>query len=144
MSLLLRSNHVDLYEIWSVSAKNKCTAHPVSCLPSLSVLCCNPPSCSFHSPYFLLFIYTSRFTSLPLTQLCLRLIYTFQCFLSGFSFAHRSNYCFSLIDMCMFHACQRSRTAMGSQLCKNSAFANKMLECFMLHEERAAARNRSF
>lgn len=43
---LLWGNRVDLYEIWSVSAKNKLAAQSVSCPTSLSLLCCNPPSCS--------------------------------------------------------------------------------------------------
>lgn len=38
---LLWGNRVDLYEIWSVSAKNKLTAQSVSSLTSLSLLCCN-------------------------------------------------------------------------------------------------------
>lgn len=37
----------DLYQ-----QKNKRTAHSVSCPPSLSLLCCNPPSCS-PSPIFI-------------------------------------------------------------------------------------------
>lgn len=69
-SPLLWGNHVDLYEIWSVSAKNKRTAHSVSCPPSLSVLCCNPPSCSpspiFISPSYLhLSLHITPSTSLP-------------------------------------------------------------------------------
>lgn len=43
---LLWGNRVDLYEIWSVSAKNKLAAQSASCPTSLSLLCCNPPSCS--------------------------------------------------------------------------------------------------
>lgn len=42
---LLWGNRVDLYEIWSVSAKTS-SLRNLSCPTWLSLLCCNPPSCS--------------------------------------------------------------------------------------------------
>lgn len=68
---LLWGNRVDLYEIWSASAKNKLATQSVSCPTSLSLLCCNTPSCSsslncISAPYLHLHITLS--CSLPLSS----------------------------------------------------------------------------
>ena len=100
-SPLLWGNHVDLYEIWSVSAENKRTAHSVSCPPSRSALCCNPPSCS-PSPIFIFSFLSASLTSHHSLQhsssISISRIH-FWWLSSGFSFIHGSNSWLSLLDV---------------------------------------------
>lgn len=76
---LLWGNHVDLYEIWSVSEKNKLTAHSLS--PALLLYHFSVATLHLvlpHSSLFLRLSCISHITSLPLNPfLYLHLIYTF-------------------------------------------------------------------
>lgn len=105
--------------LWNLICISKRQAHCTLCLlPCFSISSLLQPSILFS---FTLLICISRFTSLPLTQLHLHLIYTFWWLSSGLSFVHRSNYCFSLLDMCMYDERQRSWVGTGSKFCSTSA-----------------------
>lgn len=93
----LWGNHVDLYEIWSVSAKTS-TLHNLS--PSPWGLFCNPPSYS-PSPFFYISFLAAFLTSLSLNLFC-HLKYTFWQLSSYLSFTYGClGIVYVLVHVCM-------------------------------------------